>query len=134
VSTTLKHVGVNLNRYKLAQQSPINEAKSLAINTDVLEVVEDSVEKSIIKIKENIPEGIHFIGFDQNHVGYILKEKEELFLIHSNYLTYKVEIERVEDSEVFSSFRKFYIVEISSNKEFLNNWISGKEIKVVTSF
>jgi hypothetical protein len=38
VSTTLRDVGINLNRYTLAQQLPINEAKSLKINTDIIEI------------------------------------------------------------------------------------------------
>ena len=32
VSTTLQDIGLNLNRYKLAKQSPINEARSLSID------------------------------------------------------------------------------------------------------
>ena len=47
VSTTLKDVGLTINRYKLAQQSPINEAKSLALKTDIIEINEDTKEKNI---------------------------------------------------------------------------------------
>lgn len=134
VSTTLKHMDVNINRYKLAQQSPINEARSLALKNNVLEVEEGSLKGNILKIKESIKEGIHFIGFDQSHVGYILKEKGELYLIHSNYMNAKgVEIERIEASEVFASYEKFYIVEISKNEDFLKNWVAGKEIKIITT-
>ncbi|WP_298539385.1 hypothetical protein [uncultured Aquimarina sp.] len=132
VSTTLKHTGLNLNRYKLAQQSPVNEAKSLALNTKVIEIAESSIEENILMIHKSLKNGIHFIGFDASHVGYILKENEELYLIHSNYMDYKgVEIEKIEDSPVFASYNMFYLAEISTNEQLLKSWITGKEIPIV---
>ncbi|WP_299222613.1 hypothetical protein [uncultured Aquimarina sp.] len=132
VSTTLKDTGINLNRYKLAQQSPVNEAKSLALNTPVIEIAESSIEQNILMINKSLKDGIHFIGFDASHVGYILKESGHLYLIHSNYIDYKgVEIEKIEDSIVFASYNKFYLAEISTNEELLKSWIKGNEISVV---
>jgi len=132
VSTTLNHAGVKINRYRLAQQSPINEAKSLSINSEVIEIAEDSSVQNIAAIKEAVPKGIHFIGFDQSHVGYLLKKSDQLYLIHSNYLDAKgVEIEAIEQSEVFASYDRFYIAEISSNEGFLRSWISGNIIEVI---
>ncbi|WP_299903007.1 hypothetical protein [uncultured Aquimarina sp.] len=132
VSTTLKHIGVNLNRYKLAQQSPFLEAKSLALDSDPIEISENSVNENITKIRKNLKEGIHFIGFDSSHVGYILKENEQLYLIHSNYIDSKgVEIEKIENSIVFASYDKFYLSELSTNENFLKHWIQGIEVKIV---
>lgn len=131
VSTTLKDVGLSINRYKLAQQSPINEAKSLALNTDIFKINEDTKENNINQIDKVLKEGIHFIGFDQSHVGYILKEKGNLYLIHSNYIKGKVEIEQIEQSEVFASYSKYYIVEISTNNKFIENWVK-KNVIIVT--
>lgn len=133
VSTTLQHIGLKLNRYKLAQQSPINEAKSLALKTEVKEFSENAPLDNIIAINKYLENGIHFIGFDQGHVGFILKEKDGLFLIHSNYVgSVGVEIERIEQSEVFKSYDKFYIVKLSTNKNLIDYWVKGKEIKVIT--
>lgn len=132
VSTTLKHVGLNLNRYHLAQQSPINEAKSLAIKIAVKEFAEATTTENIEAINAYLKEGIHFIGFDQNHVGYILKEKGALYLIHSNYLNgMGVSIEPIETSEVFQSFERFYITELSTNPHLLVYWRNGMEISIV---
>lgn len=134
VSTTLKHIGVNINRYKLAQQSPINEAQSLGLESKVFKVSENSIDKNISKIYSTLTEGIHFIGFDTSHVGYILKTKDQLYLIHSNYIDSKgVEIEKIEDSDVFASYAVYYISELSTNKHLLKNWIHGTEIKVISS-
>ena len=133
VSTTLKHVGVNLNRYRLAQQNPLNEAKTLALGAEMIEVSEHSVEENSSAIKKLIQEGIYFIGFDQSHVGYLLKEKDELYLIHSNYIDSKgVEIEHINESDVFSSYNRFFIVAISTNNTLLEYWLSGKEVVVIT--
>jgi len=128
----LKQVGIHINRYKLAQQSPINEARSLALTTDVIEIAENSIEENISKINAQLKDGIYFIGFDASHVGYILKEKKQLYLIHSNYIDNKgVEIEKIEKSAVFASYSKFYIAAISTNEKLLKNWIKGTKIQVV---
>lgn len=133
VSTTLNHAGLKVNRYKLAQQSPINEAKSLALDLEVIEIVGSSVIENIKAIEEKVPDGIHFIGFDQSHVGYILKHEGGLYLIHSNYVEIRgVEIERIEASSVFPYYHQFYIVPLSTNKYFLKAWLTGEEINVLT--
>ncbi|MEM6261967.1 MAG: hypothetical protein AAGI38_05630 [Bacteroidota bacterium] len=132
VSTTLRDVGLNLNRYRLAQQSPIYEAKSLAIHTEVIEVSEESTADNIQAINTSLTEGIHFIGFDESHVGFVLKEEEDLYLIHANYMdSVGVGIEKIEASEVFTWYSRFYLVELSTNKALLTHWIEGNEIKVV---
>ncbi len=131
VSTTLRDAGLQLNRYHLAQQSPINEAKSLAINTEVKEFSEGSVTENIKAINNYLKEGIHFIGFDQSHVGYILKEAGNLYLIHSNYLdAVGVGIEPIEASEVFNSYRRYYIVELSTNPHLIEYWINKTSINI----
>lgn len=132
VSTTLQDIGLNVNRYALAQQSPENEAKSLAIAREVKEFSAGSVAENIAAINEYLKEGIHFIGFDGSHVGYILKEQNGLYLIHSNYLNAAgVEIEPVGQSEVFRSYSRYYIVELSTNESLLHCWIKNKAIQIM---
>ena len=132
VSTTLNHLGLNLNRYRLAQQSPINEAKSLALDLKVIEIAENSKEENIAEIRKTLKDGIHFIGFDRSHVGYILKENKQLYLIHSNYISSQgVIIEPIEESEVFASYNRFYLTELSTNKTLLKRWVNGEKIEVI---
>lgn len=133
VSTTLQHAGLQLNRYYLAQQSPINEAKSLAIDrNNVQTFAKDTPIENITAIKNYLQEGIHFIGFDQSHVGYILKENNQLYLIHSNYIdNVGVQIEPIEQSEVFLSYSVFHIVPLSTNAVLLEYWVTGKEINII---
>ncbi|MFH2141186.1 MAG: hypothetical protein ABIJ97_02095, partial [Bacteroidota bacterium] len=129
VSTTLRDAGFNINKYKLAQQSPINEAKSINIDNPVIEIYNESVEENIIELQKLLKEGIYFIGFDQNHVGFIFKKADELFLIHSNYADFNgVMTERIHNSLVFPYYNRFYIAEISTNKSLLKKWLLNEEI------
>ena len=133
VSTTLKDVGFNLNRYTFAQQLPFNEAKTLALGKPLLEINSNSTAERISMLRVTLKEGIYFIGFDQSHVGYIQKKGSELFLIHSNYIGAEgVVIERIEDSQVFSYYTRIYIADISRNAALMKKWMKGEVVQVVT--
>ena len=133
VSTTLKDVGFNLDRYKFAQQLPIHEAKTVALGKPLLEINSNSTSERISILRDTLKEGIYFIGFDQSHVGYIQKKRNELFLIHSNYIGAEdVVIERIEDSRVFSYYTRIYIADISRNAALMKKWVKGEVIQVVT--
>lgn len=133
VSTTLKDVGFNLDRYKFAQQLPVHEAKTLAQGKTILEINDNSTDKRIAILKNALKEGIYFIGFDQSHVGYIQKKRNELFLIHSNYIGAEgVVIERIEDSQVFSYYTRIYIADISRNAALMKKWVKGEVIQIIS--
>jgi len=126
ISTTLRDMGIKLNRYKLAQKSPIDEAKVISCGSVINSVVQETPEKAFEEIDRLTQEGLHFIGFDKGHVGYLLKRKGELFLIHSNYLSPgSVCIEPLAESRVFKSFSKFHLVDISNNDVLLQLWLDN---------
>lgn len=126
ISTTLRDMGVKLNRYKLAQKSPIDEAKVISCGAEISNIQEETSEKAIEEIDRLTKDGIYFIGFDQGHVGYLLKQKGELFLIHSNYFApVSVTIETIQTSRAFKSFSKFYLVDISNNDLLLERWLDN---------
>lgn len=132
VSTTLQHVGVNINRYQLAQQRPENEAKSLAIGSEIIEVEGENSAENIALIKSKISDGICFVGLGRSHVGYLLKRKNELFFIHSSYFTPgTVTVELASKSPVFCAYTHYYIVELSNNEVFLKRWIDNMKIEVI---
>ncbi len=132
VSTTLKDVGFNLDRYKFAQQLPIHEAKTLALGKPLLEINNNSTDERITILRDTLKEGIYFLGFDQSHVGYIQKKNDDLFVIHSNYIGAKgVVIERIKDSQVFSYYTRIYIADISRNRKLLTKWMRNEVVQVV---
>ncbi len=133
VSTTLKDVGFNLDRYKFAQQLPFNEAKTLALGKPLLEINNSSTDERIAILRDTLQEGIYFIGFDQSHVGYIQMKNDDLFVIHSNYINAEgVVIERIEDSKVFSYYTRIYVADISRNAALMKKWMKGEVMQVVT--
>jgi len=126
ISTTLRDMGIKLNRYKLAQKSPIDEAKIISCGAAITSVVQESPEKAFEEIDRLTKEGLHFIGFDTGHVGYLLKRNGELYLIHSNYYSPgSVCIERLQESRVFNSFSKFHLVDISNNDVLIKRWLEN---------
>jgi len=129
ISTTLRDMGINLNRYKLAQKSPIDEAKMISCGSVVNKVVQDTPEKAYEEIDNLTKDGLYFIGFDEGHVGYLLKREGELFLIHSNYFSpVSVCMETLKESRVFKRFTTFHLVAISHNDTLLQRWLDNGEV------
>lgn len=130
VSTTLLHAGLNLNRYTLAQQHGLNEAKSLCIEDSVV-TLENVDIAGIYKAFEklNYQNGLYFVGLDF-HVGYLMKVDKNLFFLHSNYVAAQgVTIEPIEESEAFHS-SAFYIVPITTNRSLVRKWLLNEPIKI----
>lgn len=126
ISTTLRDMGLQLNRYKLAQKSPIDEAMIISCGSQIYNVEQKDHVKAFEEIDILTKEGLYFIGFDTGHVGYLLKRNGELFLIHSNYLApISVCIESLKDSRVFKSFTKFHLVDISHNEMLIQQWLDN---------
>lgn len=121
VSTTLRDVGFNLNRFKLAQKNPENEAKVIACGTSIEKlqnVSKQELKKYFLKQKD----GIYFIGLDF-HVGYIYKSNQEVYFIHSNYIDNKgVMKETIENSKAIVS-SKYFITSITHNDNLIKKWI-----------
>lgn len=126
VSTTLSHAGFKLNRYKLAQKDPKKEAELLQINgaIEVLEKSPSELKKHFINTKKD---GLYFVGLDF-HVGYLLKENNEVFFIHSNYINHEgVKKESITASKAFVS-KKYYIVAITENEKLVEKWILNETV------
>lgn len=128
VSTTLKHFGFNLNRYKMAQQAGLNEALSLQ-NKKELKIYRNidypKLKESLLKI---YTDGIYFVGLS-NHVGYVLVKNQELYFLHSSYCDNQVVIEYAEHSYCFES-DIYVFAEISTNKSLLKKWIFNEHIPI----
>jgi len=132
VSTTLLHMGVNINRYKMAQQLPIHEAQTVSCGHAIQEIYNETIEENIAQLDTILTEGIYFLGFDQSHVGFILKKYDRLFVIHANYIgNGGVAVEKIEESQAFASYRRFYIAEISTNKILIKKWILNEVVTVI---
>ena len=125
VSTTLQDMGLNLNRYKLAQQGPENEAKSIAISLhEVLHFKENNITAQLKKLDD----GVYFIGLD-NHVGFLYIHNKNSYFLHSNYIDGKVMLEHTDYSEAFHS-GDYYISNITANTKLMEKWLKKEEIRI----
>lgn len=132
VSTTLLHAGLNVNRYKLAQQLPVHEAESLVLDDSIVIISHSTTEQIITEMYGKTIEGLYFLGFDQSHVGFLLRQDEQLYVLHANYLSEDgVEIEKIEESAAFGSYLRFYVCPLSTNESFLKSWLNSTAISVV---
>ncbi|MDC0230499.1 hypothetical protein OAK19_00900 [Aureispira] len=133
VSTTLLHAGFNLNRYSLAQQGPVSEAKSLLIEGTLLNVkVGYEFENFIPSIQNKCKEGLFFIGLEHSHVGFLYYRENEVYFIQSSYgKSMQVEIDYAEESDILTGFGDFTLVPITTNNALITKWITGNEIYVV---
>lgn len=130
VTTTLKHMGFNLNRYRLAQQYSLNEVKILSCGEEILDFNTSEIDEVVNDMKNDLEEGIYVIGLS-SHVGFMLKRDGELFFIHSNYYDpVAVVIEDASTSEALLSSSLFYLTAISGNSSLMKKWLSSEEIKV----
>jgi hypothetical protein len=128
VSTTLLHGGLNLNRYRLAQQGPADEALMLSLGDTVRVTRRGDAEKALALWRERLRDGLYFIGLGENHVGYLLKQGAGLFLIHSNYAgPVEVQLQRAEES-VLIGFREFYLADITFNRQLMEYWLNDRKV------
>ncbi|MFD2916705.1 hypothetical protein [Psychroserpens luteus] len=128
VSTTLKHFGFNLNRYKMAQQAGLIEAIMLQPKSQLKIYRNESFESLKQKVNSVYNDGVYFVGLD-NHVGYVLVKDKELYFLHSSYCDDKVVIELAEKAACFSS-NIYVFAEISTNKNLVKNWIFNTRLSV----
>ncbi len=83
VSTPLKHMGFNWNRYKLAQMYSKQIIESTCDTVIVLKT-----KGKLINYMQNQNNGIYIIGLS-NHVGFIIKINNQSWFVHSNYFDNK---------------------------------------------
>ncbi len=119
VSTTLKHIGFNLNRFKLAQQ-----ASKIIVD----EVCGKEHAKTIYsydkvsKFLQNKKDGLFIVGLD-NHVGFILIKDNISYFIHADYYHGIVLREEIQNSHSFQASNIFVIGELTNNKKLVQKWI-----------
>ncbi len=127
VSTTLKHLGFQLNRYHLAQHSAEGLIKTLT--PDSLIHTTYDMEELLDYIKQR-EDQIYLIGLS-NHVGYIEKRGPQVSFIHSNYIDAQgVVKEEAASSSALEASSIFMVATISKNERLIHQWIQGQEIMV----
>lgn len=128
VSTTLKHSGLNVNRYKMAQQAGLYEAQTLAL-IDENYITVYGIDNLMERLREEYTDGLYFVGLD-NHVGYLYIKEGVPYFLHSNYIEDRVQIQKAYYADAFQS-DVYVVAEISTNKELMQKWRKNEVVKVV---
>ncbi|MEO0471675.1 MAG: hypothetical protein AAF206_18750 [Bacteroidota bacterium] len=118
VSTTLKHAGVKLNRYKVAQQASSVIVEKLCSPHKIFRNF-DKMEDWILK-QEN---GLFVVGMDY-HVGFIHKFGDELTFVHSSVLgTAKVVQEPARKAYLLTNSSILAIGQLTASEPFIKAWL-----------
>ncbi len=126
VSTTLKHCGVNLNRYKVAQQYSHSIVKTLCSEVTVYTNTGDLFNA----LKEE-PNQLYIVGLD-NHVGFIAKTDTGITFIHSSYFgDAVVESESAAGSQVLAMSKKYVVGNLSGNNNFIKQWLKNSVVIII---
>lgn len=128
VSTSLKHLGFNLNRYKMAQAAGLDEAQLLQNKSDLKIYSNLSFHDLKKKVTRVYHDGVYFVGLD-NHVGYVIIKDKELYFLHSSYCDDKVVVELAETSACFQS-NIYVFAEITTNKKLIKKWINNERLSL----
>lgn len=122
VSTPLKHMGINWNRYKLAQMYASKATDAICDSiyrfTDL-----DSFYQHVLKSEDNIFHvGLSF------HVGLVVKHKGVIKFLHSDYIKAEgVKEEELKKSEALKQSDVYYVGRLTS-PSLLKKWQSGEEV------
>ncbi len=124
VSTTLKHVGFNLNRYKMAQQAASVIVNILCENSKKHEKYQSELIQQLKSAGNN---KLYVVGLDY-HVGFLAVENNQVYFIHSDYYLGKVVCEVAADSKSFWDSNSYVYGELTNNSQLLNKWKNGTKI------
>ena len=124
VSTTLKHIGFNLNRYKLAQQGASTVVDVLCGKDKMRSVLESDIIQKLKNLGDN---RLYVVGLDY-HIGFLAVENNQVYFIHSDYFKGKVVREKADDSISFSSTNAYVYGELTNNQSLFTKWKNGVKI------
>ncbi|MCB9222678.1 MAG: hypothetical protein R2780_12300 [Crocinitomicaceae bacterium] len=119
VSTPLKHMGFNWNRYKLAQMYSKNIVETICEDmtkySDKMEMIQT------LKEREN---NLYIVGLD-SHVGMLLKTDKQLWFVHSNYYNIEGPVKEVASmSLALGDSDSFYVGTLLSDNN-IQKWLNG---------
>jgi hypothetical protein len=130
VSTVLRDAGAKVQRVSMAQQASENIIKSLTTAKFIKRFSNIPIEKFVADIK-NQGEGLYVVGLD-NHVGFILRDGNEVWFVHSSYgEPSEVIKEKAIESLILSGSKYRVTGKISADDNFIIKWLNQTEFPTV---
>ncbi len=122
VSTPLKHIGIPLNRYKVAQKAASDIIKEICAPGSLKTFTQLNKMEAFLSDKKD--SDLFVLGLD-NHVGFIYKKNGKSYFAHSNYINnVGVVMEPVKSSEVLKHSNVYVLGSLSKN-----NWLAGRWLR-----
>ena len=129
VSTTLKHIEFNMNRYDIAKMYSSDIVRVLCYEDYW---VESNFETFLKRMAEQL-DGIYVVGLS-NHVGFLEQINGRTYIIHSNYIGDNgVEKELAYKSDALSYSSTFWVGNLSNNEKVRNAFLTNIEFKKIES-
>lgn len=122
VTTTLKHMGMNWNRYDLAKLYSTDLVKKTC--TDSLKFTE---KEACLNHLAGLSDNLYLVGL-KFHVGFLMRWKGSTWFIHSNYYNQEGPVKEIATESKAFSDSEFYYLGTFLSDENLTKWLRGVEI------
>ena len=120
LTTTMKQTGYTINRVYMAQQASSVLIKSYCSDIRTMGSVA-ALKKYLLDQPDS---STYILGLDF-HVGFVTKNKGEMYFIHSNYINREGVIrEKIEESQALASNSFFMIGSMNANKTRVSEWMN----------
>jgi hypothetical protein len=124
VTTTLRDMGVPINRVKMAQCASEEMIRSL-VTKEHIHHISGVPLKTFEKKIAAYGNGLYVIGLD-NHTGFIFIEDDTHYFIHSTgWFPFKVVKDLIAESSVLAKSRYRVVGKISDDETFLKKWVEA---------
>ncbi len=131
VSTVLRDAGLDVNRFRLAQQ-PASLIIETFIDRDDTTTASRQDYKVFVDSMADRPTGVYICGLD-THVGFVVNKSDGFRFIHSSgSKPYEVVDEAPEDAGVLKRSKIRMMGNLTANGDFIRMWLAGKPVKVAT--
>lgn len=125
VSTTLKHMGFNLNRYRIAQKAASDVINTFCVDSLIYQTTH--LDKLITHVKKQ-DDGLYVLGLSY-HVGFLHKQEDNVYFIHSNFSMPSMVIrEHASKSAALHTSDVYIMGNITNNEALLNKWLTNTPI------
>jgi len=129
VTTNLKHAGVNLNRYKFAQQLGSVIINSMCEKNSIKRMA--GLERVENYLNSYTGNKLFILAMD-NHVGFAIRENGKNYFMHAGFTGKAVVVkELVNESDILQASRHFMIGDLLGNETLINKWKHNTRIAML---
>lgn len=124
VTTLLRDVGFNLDRYRLAQVPSEILIKSL-VTKDLIRRFSNASISSFVENIEAWGRGIYIVGLD-NHVGFLSVENKKVYFIHSRYVEPEKVVREIASDSTILQGSKYRVVGKLAGIYTMGKWLRNE--------